>query len=170
MAAFGSFLKTVDLATRIAIIIERHTNNYYVGWSAERLAEVVVEVRPTRPIHVDDATVISSNERLLNKKLAWVWVAETASARALRADVHAGRLTTMTAVKVAAARSRYTISPIFRTHGTHSIAPSLHRHRVFYHRIVTSQHSIVPSLRRHRVFEHRIVTSLHRFIAIGPCT
>ena len=103
MAAFGSFSKTVNLATRIAIIIERHTNDYYVGWSAERLAEVVVEVRPTRPIHVDDATVISSNERLLNKKLAWAWVAETASARALRADVHAGRLTTMTAVKVAAA-------------------------------------------------------------------
>ena len=104
MAAFGPFSKALSIEEKVAKTIQRHTDGYYVGWSAERLAAVAVDVRPTRPIHADDAgSAISSNERLLNKKLAWAWVAETASARALRADVSAGRLTTLTAVKVAGA-------------------------------------------------------------------
>ena len=102
MAAFGPFSKALSIEEKILKTIQQNTDGYYVGWSAERLA--AVDVRPTRPIYADDAgSAISSNKRLLNKKLAWAWVAETASARALRADVGAGRLTTLTAVKVAGA-------------------------------------------------------------------
>ena len=71
-------------------------------------------MRPVRCIASDEAaSVISNNERLLNKKLAWVWVSEADAAVNLRDRIRGGRIRSLTAAKTEAAKVWKSDSPLY---------------------------------------------------------
>ena len=111
---FKPFAKTLRLEEKIECIVRRHRNNYFVGWTEEQLQAVEETVRPVRCIASDEATsVISNNERLLNKKLAWVWVSEADAAVDLRDRIRGGRIRSLTAAKTEAAKIWKSDSPLY---------------------------------------------------------
>ena len=103
--AFKPFTKEVSLLRKVECVIKRHENNYFVGWTDEQLAALDDDVRPSRALNAAEASLVSKNERLLNKKLAWVWVSETDEASKLREDVRSGTMRSLTSVKTEAAKT-----------------------------------------------------------------
>ena len=111
---FKPFAKTLCLEEKIECIVRRHRNNYFVGWTEEQLQAVEETVRPVRCIASDEAaSVISNNERLLNKKLAWVWLSEANAAVDLRDRIRGGRIRSLTAAKTEAAKDWKSDSPLY---------------------------------------------------------
>ena len=85
-SVFKSFPKLLSLEEKIECIVHRHRNDYFVGWTGEQLQMLKKLVRPVPSVALDEA-VISQNEKLLNKKRAWVWLSEADSAKkSLRED------------------------------------------------------------------------------------
>ena len=85
--AFKHFTKEVSLLRRVQCVIKRQENNYFVGWTDENLAALDDDVCPSRALDAAEASLVSNNERLLNKKLDWAWLSETDEASKLRDDV-----------------------------------------------------------------------------------
>ena len=103
--AFKPFAKEASLQRRVECVIKRHDNNYFVGWTDEQLSALDDDVRPSRALDAAEASLVSKNERLLNKKLAWAWVSESDEATKLRDDVRSGTFTSLTSVKTEAAKT-----------------------------------------------------------------
>ena len=86
-------------------MIKRHDNEYFVGWTDQQLSALDADVRPSRALDPAEASLVSKNERLLNKKLAWAWVSESDEATKLREDVQSGNFKSLTSVKTEAAKA-----------------------------------------------------------------
>ena len=82
--AFKPFAKDASLLRRVECVIKRHDNEYFVGWTDQQLSALDADVRPSRALDPAEASLVSKNERLLNKKLAWAWVREAAWRRPIR--------------------------------------------------------------------------------------
>ena len=95
----------MSLLRGVEFVIKRHENNYFVGWTDEKLSALDDDVRPSRALDAAEASLVSKNERLLNKKLAWAWVSESDEASKLRDDVRSGTFRLLTSVKTEAAKT-----------------------------------------------------------------
>ena len=98
--AFKPFANEASLLRRVECVIKRHDNNYFVGWTDEQLSALDDDVRPTRALDAAEASLVSKNERLLNKKLS-----ESDEATKLCDDVRSGTFTLLTSVKTEAAKA-----------------------------------------------------------------
>ena len=107
--AFKPFAKEASLLRRVECVIKRHDNDYFVGWTDEQLSALEADVRPSRALDPAEASLVSKNERLLNKKLAWAWVSESDEATKLREDVRAGVFKSLTSVKTEQFFPGYTV-------------------------------------------------------------
>ena len=103
--AFKPFAKDASLLRRVECVIKRHDNEYFVGWTDQQLSALDADVRPSRALDPAEASLVSKNERLLNKKLAWAWVSESDEATKLREDVQSGNFKSLTSVKTEAAKA-----------------------------------------------------------------
>ena len=86
------------LHRRVEFVIKRQEND-------EQLSALDDDVRPSRALDTAEASLVSKNERLLNKKLAWAGVSESDEATKLRDDVRSGTFRSLTSVKTEAAKT-----------------------------------------------------------------
>ena len=95
MAVFKALGKSMSVEEKVTVLVRRHEHNYFVGMSADQLQAFTEEVRPTKPIQEQDVT-LSKNERLLIKKLAWVWGSDTEVCQAFKDQVRSGEIKSIT--------------------------------------------------------------------------
>ena len=112
MAVFKALGKSMSVEEKVTVLVRRHEHNYFVGMSADQLQAFTEEVRPTKPIQEQDVT-LSKNERLLIKKLAWVWGSDTEVCQAFKDQVRSGEIKSITMAKEEAAKLWKTNSSLY---------------------------------------------------------